>query len=89
MTTDLLLKLLIGVAIPGVLGAIGMTWKASRDWTRVGIHVDALVNQVRQLVERIDVMNGQLDSIRLWRERHQATADAAIDRLDKLEGSAP
>jgi preprotein translocase subunit Sec63 len=85
MSADLLLKLLLGVAIPGVLGAIAMAWRASRDWTRVGVHVDALVNQVRQLVERIDVMSGQLDSVRIWRAAHQATSDAESDRIDAIE----
>ncbi len=88
MTTDLLLKILLGVAIPGVLGAIAMTWKASRDWTQASLTMQELTRQVAKLCDRVDTMNGQLDSIRLWRERHQATSDAQVERLDVLERAA-
>lgn len=85
MSTEALLKLLIAVAVPGIVGVLGLTWKASRDWTRVGLHVDELIRQVRDLVGRIDTMAGQLDSVRLWRREHQATSDAQLERLEHVE----
>lgn len=89
MTTEALLKLLIGIVtgtlVPAAGAVVVLVWKASRDWTRVGLHVDALVVQVRELVTRVDMMAGQLDSIRIWRASHQATSDAQIERLNQLE----
>jgi uncharacterized protein (DUF3084 family) len=88
MSTEALLKLLIGIVtgtlIPAASAVVLLVWKASRDWTTAGAHIENLAREVKQLVERIDVMNGQLDSVRLWRERHQATSDAQIERLDQI-----
>ena len=85
MSTEALLKLLIGVAIPSLLTVLGLTWKASRDWTRAGVQIEALTTRVKELVERIDVMAGQLDSIRIWRTDHQARSDAQAERLERVE----
>jgi uncharacterized protein (DUF3084 family) len=92
MSTEALLKLLVGIVtgtlVPAASAVVLLVWKASRDWTKAGAHIENLADRIKQLVERIDEMAGQLDSIRLWRQSHQATSDSQERRLAQLEDDA-
>jgi outer membrane murein-binding lipoprotein Lpp len=84
MTTDQLLKLLIGISggAASILGTLlVLVWRLSGKWASI----DELARQVKALVERIDAMADQLDSVRGWRREHQATSDAQEKRLERIE----
>lgn len=88
MSTEALLKLLIGIASAGTTVAVAVlafVWRASRGWALLGAAVDRLAERVKELGQRFDVLDGRMDSHEGWRREHQATSNAQAETLDRLE----